>query len=120
MTIAEKAQVSAVAVAILGVITALLKDEILRLFRHPKLTIKLEANDPYIVRTPATHNNWSGWRYFIRMLVENSGNMRADDVEVFFSNALIMQNNKYETISTFTPMHLRWSYTDYERPNIYI
>lgn len=105
MTFAEIAQWATVVVAVLGVVSALLKEEIIRLFRYPKLTIKLEASDPYIVRIPAKHNDWSGWRYFIRMLINNSGNMRANDVEVFLSDAVVMRNNNYEPVPRFTPMH---------------
>jgi hypothetical protein len=103
-----------------AVIVALFKEAIIRRFRHPKLTVKLEAKDPYIVRTRLREQDWSGWRYFIRMSIGNAGKVRADKVEVFLSQALMQRNGSYEPVSNFTPMNLRWSYTNYERPDIYV
>jgi hypothetical protein len=77
------------------------------------------ARHPYIVRTPAIHGDWSGWRYFIRLRVENTGKVRADKVEVFLSDALVLQNTAYQQLPNFTPMNLRWSHSDYHRPDIY-
>jgi hypothetical protein len=131
MTLAEWGQLTAVvgtaaqwcafAATIAAVIVALFKEGIIRRLRHPELRIKLEAKHPYIVRTPIRdrESNWSGWRYFIRLRVKNTGKVRADKVEVFLPEALILHNGSYRGMPNFTPTNLRWSYGDYDRPTIY-
>ena len=46
--------------------------------------------------------------------------MRAEKVGVFLSEALVSQNNSYQPLPNFTATNLRWSYSDYNRPDIYI
>ena len=102
-----------------AIIVALFKESLIRQFRHPALIIKIEAKEPYMVKTPLRHNEWRGSRYFIRLSIENLGKVRADKVEVFLSEVLIQQNASYKRISNFMPMNLRWSYSTHERPDIY-
>ena len=117
--IGNVAQWAGVVVTTAAIIVALFKEEIIRQFRHPSLTLKNEAKAPYIVKTPITEQQWSGSRYFIRMRICNCGKVRADKVEVFFT-ALMLRNGSYEPVPNFTAMNLRWSYGNYERPDIYI
>jgi hypothetical protein len=131
MTVTEMAQWTAVLGTVaqwlafgattVAIIVAVFKEAIIRRIRHPDLTAKIEAKDPYIVRTPLREQEWSGWRYFIRMRIGNVGKVRADKVEVFLSEALMQRNDSYEPVSNyFTPMNLRWSYSNYDRPDIYV
>jgi hypothetical protein len=130
MTVTEMAQLTAVLGTVaqwlafgattVAIIVALFKEEIIRRIRHPDLTARIEANDPYIVRTRNREQAWTGWRYFIRLRIINEGNLRADKVEVFLSQALMQEKDSYVPLSNFTPLNLRWSYSNYERPDIYV
>ena len=106
-----------------AVIVALFKEEILRRFRRPRLTTSIKARHPYCVRTAyrESANSWTGWRYFLRIMIENKGNMRAEKVEVFLSRALVQQSDgAFVLVPEFTPMNLRWSHTEYDDPEIYV
>ncbi len=97
-----------------AVIVALFKEDFIRRRRHPKLTLSIEAKHPYCVRLPARENRqqpWNGWRYWLRVWVKNEGNVRAEKVEVFLSQALVRNNGSFEQVPDFTPMNLQWSYT---------
>ena len=114
------AQWAAVGTTTAAIVVALLKEELIRLWRHPKLKMEIAAKHPFIVRTPVSHGEWNGWRYFIRLRIRNTGKLRAEKVEVFLAEALIGENDTYRPVANFTPMNLRWSYSDIERPIIYL
>lgn len=114
------AQWAAVVATTAAIVVALFKEELIRRLRHPTLTAKLEAKHPFIVQTPNIEGDYHGSRYFIRLWIKNTGNVRADKVEIFLSEALVLQNNSYQPLPNFTAMNLRWSYGDYSRPDIYI
>jgi len=97
-----------------AVIVALFKEDLIRRRRHPKLTAWIEPKQPYCIREPARENRqkpWTGWRYWLRISVKNEGNVRAEKVEVFLSQALVRNNGSFEPVPNFTPMNLQWSYT---------
>jgi hypothetical protein len=99
---------------------ALLKEEILRRFRHPELTARLNAEHPDCVKTPVKHGEWKGSRYFLRLWIENKGDVRADKVEVFLARAWVERKVGYwGELPEFTPMNLRWSNGDWKNPTIY-
>jgi hypothetical protein len=114
------AQWAAVGTTTAAIVVALLKEELIRLWRRPKLTMEIAAKHPFIVRTPVRHAEWNGWRYFIRLRIRNTGRERAEKVKVFLTEALIRENDTYRPMPNFTPMNLRWSYTDIQRPVIYL
>ncbi len=120
MQMGNVAQWTAAVVTTAGIIVALFKEEIIRRWRHPKLTMRIEEKYPDIVRTPDRKNDWHGWRYFIRLWISNAGKMRAENVEAFLSEILELRNGSYVPISSFIPMNLRWSYSDYHLPTIYV
>jgi hypothetical protein len=97
-----------------AVIVALFKEEIQRWFRRPELVAVLKAEYPYCVKTPEHHgsppNVWRGSRYWIRVMVWNHGNARAEQVEVFLSSVTDEKTN--ELVHRFVPMNFRWSNTD--------
>lgn len=103
----------------LAIAVALFKEDFIRLLRHPKLKGRLEARDPDCVKTPTNHNEeWHGFRYFLRLWIENVGNVRAEEVEVFLSRAWVEKKGSFKELSQFTPMNLRWSNSDYQKPTI--
>lgn len=97
-----------------AVFVALNKEWLIRLWWHPKLTASIEAKHPGCIRLPAEDKEkpWKGWRYWLRVWVKNEGNVRAEKVEVFLSQALVRNNGSFEPVPNFTPMNLRWSYTN--------
>jgi hypothetical protein len=109
------AQLAAVVVTGAAVIVALFKEDFIRRRRHPKLTASIEAKHPNCVRTSEKKDlpakPWKGFTYFLRVWVKNQGNVRAEKVEVFLSQAWVRSNSTFEPVPNFTPMNLRWSYT---------
>jgi hypothetical protein len=104
----------------LAITVALFKESIIRWLRHPELTARLEARHPDCVKTPVSHETWHGSRYFLRLWIGNVGDVRADDVEVFVALAWAEgKKGSFEELPQFTPMNLRWSYSDYQKPTIY-
>jgi hypothetical protein len=101
-----------------AIIVALFKETFIRWFRHPKLTARLEARHPDCVKTPLSYEGWNGSRYFLRLWIENDGNERAEKVEVFLRRAWKEQTGSFVELPEFTPMNLRWSYSDYQKPTI--
>jgi hypothetical protein len=73
----------------LAVIVALFKEDLIRRRRHPKLTASIGAKYPDCIKTavqwrgPDKEKPWRGWKYWLRVWVENEGNVRAEKVEVF-------------------------------------
>lgn len=108
-----------------AVVVALFKGELLRWLRHPKLAALTKAENPYCVRAPNRETVpggevWNGFRYWIRLWVENRGRVRADKVQVFLSDLLRQQaDGSFKSVPKFTPMNLRWSYGNYQKPEIY-
>ena len=96
-----------------AVIVALFKEDFIRRRRHPELTASIEAKHPDCIRLPAEDKTkpWKGWRYWLRVWVRNEGNVRAEKVEVFLSQAFVRNNGSFEPVPNFTPMNLQWSYT---------
>jgi hypothetical protein len=91
----------------LAIAVALFKESIIRMLRHPKLKARLEARHPDCVKTPTSHNEeWHGFRYFLRLWIENVGNVRAEEVEVFLSRAWVEQKGAFKELPEFTPMNL--------------
>jgi hypothetical protein len=125
MEIGNMAQWASAVATTVAVLIALFKEPFVRWIRRPKLVAHIEAKRPYCVRTPNKETApgelpWSGWRYFLRIFVENQGTARAEKVEVFLSRAWAQQSGgSLKELEPFTPMNLRWSYTDHNDPEIY-
>jgi len=116
--------VSAVATSI-AVYIALFKEEWLRKRHHPKLTVRIQSDSPDCIKTPHVTRlpgnlTWQGDAYFVRIWVENTGDVRAEKVQVSLSNLWLQQlNGSLKPITDFLPMNLRWSYSDFAKPEIY-
>lgn len=94
---------------------ALFKEEILGRFWPPELVAELKAERPYCYKAPAHEKlqgapDWYGFRYWIRVLIRNVGERRANNVEVFLSSAVDEKTN--QQVRGFQPMNLKWSYID--------
>lgn len=103
----------------LAVIVALFKEEIVKVWRRPKLTgiIRLKAPDCH--KTEMVWGNPSFGQvtdrsncYYFRIWVENKGWQRAERVQVFA--AKLLRNHADGTFreeKAFLPMNLRWSHS---------
>jgi len=101
---------------LLAVVVALLKEEIVRIWRRPKLegTIKLKPPDCH-------KSYWTTQQppirrladcYFLRLWVHNHGNVRAEKVQVFADKLLKQKaDGTFTPVKEFLPMNLVWAYT---------
>ena len=83
----------------LAITVALFMESIFGRFRHPELKARLEAGYPDCVKTLTSHETWRGSRYFLRLWIENVGNVRAEEVEVFLSRAWVEQKGSFMELS---------------------
>jgi len=106
------------AATLLAVVIALFKEEIVRLWRRPKLTARVLLAAPdchlteivYTVYAPAFTVKSSPCYYF-RIWIENEGRQRATQVQVFASKLERRQaDGSYRQVAGFLPMNLRWAH----------
>ena len=105
-----------VVVTFLAVLVALFREEIVRLWRHPRLSLRLELGDPDCHKTTMHLVDASGTAmasaesYYFRLWVENVGNRHADKVQILVrSIARLLGDGTYRPLSQFVPMNLAWS-----------
>jgi hypothetical protein len=128
---------------------ALFKEEIVKLWRRPKLigSITLHAPDcekteiqvtagqnPQMVFTGTNNEGvvaftgslipnaeiWRGHAFFFRLWIENQGQQRADEVQVFAKHLKLKHaDGIFRTVETFMPMNLRWTHNPAHRPAIF-
>lgn len=86
--------ISAIA-TLLAVLVALFKEEITKLWRRPSLDATIRLSAPDCHKTEMTFSNLKtneivarGECYYLRIWVENKGNLRADRVQVFAAKLL--------------------------------
>jgi hypothetical protein len=110
----------------LAVVVALFKDAIVGCLLRPKLTIRIKPTYPDCVKMPVSFSRvgspqWTGEAYWLRLWVENTGHRRAEKVQVFLSSVRRKQRagGSFEPVERFIPMNLRWSNTDFFKPEIY-
>lgn len=109
-----------------AVLIALFKEPFVRWRTRPILAARIAAQRPYCVRTPNKEDlaggrpPWTGWRYFLRFWIENTGERRAEKVEVFLAKAHVQQSDgSFKDLQELSPMNFRWSYSSYDDPEIY-
>jgi hypothetical protein len=115
----EAATWAGVIATFLAVVVALLKEEIVRLWRRPKLTatIRLEAPDCHKTELTWTNPNSGqvlgrGWCYYFRLWVENKGKQSAERVQVFTGKLMRKHaDGIFREEKSFLPMNLVWSHT---------
>jgi hypothetical protein len=105
-------------VAIVGIF----QDRIHAWLKHPNLNLSIDVSDPsdchkttLKIVTPQGQIVTQADCYYFRMGIENSGNQRAEYVEIF-AKKLLKQglDGEFETVRSFLPMNLLWSY--YKKP----
>ncbi len=95
-------------------VIALLKEEIIRTFRHSDLRIAIRPNSSDCHKTTIYFNYENRPRssgiYYFRLWVENVGSLRAEKVQVFIAKLEKKRlDNTFEEVRSFLPMNLRWS-----------
>ena len=104
---------------LLAVLVALFKEQLVRLWRRPKLEAKLRLSAPDCHKTQMTLFDKSTGTvlesadcYYFRLWVENTGNQRAEKVQVFLSKLLRRHaDGSFVEDKSFLPMNLRWSHS---------
>lgn len=84
---------------------------------RPDLVVLTSPGPPDCVAVPfVEHSITSGQptikradSYYLRMLVRNTGNATARNVEVYANRLSVLKNRKWETVADFPPMNLVWS-----------
>ncbi len=85
---------------------------------HPDLVVLAFAGPPDCIQIPYVENfdNISGGRrqeraasYYLRILVKNTGNVTARNVEVYAKSLRQERGDKWEPVEDFPPMNLVWS-----------
>ena len=119
MTLSEAAAWTAAIATFLAVIVALLKEELVALWRRPNLAARAQLSAPDCHKTEITFTNQQTgtivdrWPcYYLRIWVENTGNVRAEQVQIFVSRLLRKHaDGMFKEERQFLPMNLRWSHT---------
>ena len=111
-----------------AVVVALLKEEIVGLWRKPKLTTSISLSAPDCTKTSLGVDTYqlraqrifSIDCYYFRLRVKNEGNRRAEKVQVY-ANKLFKKHadDIYHEVETFLPMNLRWSHSQPGPPEIF-
>jgi hypothetical protein len=112
----------------LAVFVALFKDAALRKVRHPTLKARIHLAAPDCHKTELlsfipTQPQPVGRIpcYYFRIWVENTGNVRAEKVQVFVSRLLKKHaDGSFQEVKSFLPMNLKWSHQQpFEKPEIF-
>src|SRR4030065_1207734 len=104
---------------LLAVIVALFKDEMVRLWRRPKLQARIRLAAPDCHKTEMTlYDKNTGAVldrsdcYYLRLWVENAGNQRAEKVQVFVSKLFRRHaDGSFVEDKSFLPMNLKWAHS---------
>jgi hypothetical protein len=101
---------------LLAILVALFKEELTLLWRRPRLkaTISLTpphcTKTPYFVNDPESSQQKSVECYFFRLWVENIGNNRANNVQVYAAQLFKKHaDGRFKEVEGFLPMNLRWA-----------
>ena len=103
----------------LAVFVALFKEELVRIWRHPKLNARIILEAPDCHKTQMNiFDQKTGCLldqaecYYFRLWVENSGNQRAEKIQVFVSKLLRRHaDGSFVEDKSFLPMNLKWSHS---------
>lgn len=119
MSSGEVAAWAGVVVTVSAVIVALFKEDLVGIWRHPKLNARISLAPPDCHKTELflsyqgvapTFSNVPC--YYLRIWVENQGNQRATQVQVFVSRLTKKQaDGTFRELTSFLPMNLRWSHS---------
>lgn len=104
----------------LAVIVALLKEEIVRLWRRPELAASIKLGPPDSHKTYFTYQvlqqqmliQKKAECYYFRLWIENKGKTRGEKVQVFAAElSKRIADGTFRPVDDFLPMNLRWSHT---------
>jgi hypothetical protein len=103
---------------LLAVIVALFKEELTRLWCRPQLDATIRPGRPRCQKTTIEFRNpltgavvVSAECYYLRLWVENKGNLQAKRVQVFASRLLRRQvDGTFQEVADFLPMNLCWTH----------
>jgi len=93
-------------------VTAVAQDTIRSWFYHPTFKVSCSGEPPDCVSVPFTtpEGVFVTDSIYLRILVENEGNATAQTAEVYAKELRVQRlNKKWEVVSSFPPMNLKWS-----------
>lgn len=104
---------------LLAIVVALFKEQLVRIWRRPKLEARVRLSAPDCHKTEMTLINKETGAlieradcYYFRLWVENTGNQRAEKVQVFLSKLFRRHaDGSFVEDKSFLPMNLRWSHS---------
>jgi hypothetical protein len=111
------AQWAGVCATVLAVFVALFKDELIRIWRKPRLDVVLSLSSPHSHKTIMDLRTNSAIAasaecYYLRAWIENKGKVRAEQVQVFMAQLSRKgADGLFREVKEFLPMNLKWSYT---------
>jgi hypothetical protein len=103
----------------LAVVVALWKEDIVKHWRRPRLKAGVSLQPPDCHKIPInTVNRATGEviesrdAYFFRIWIENTGGVRAENVQVFAAGLRRKKaGGGFEKVGSFLPMNLKWAHT---------
>lgn len=104
---------------LLAIVVALFKEQLVRIWRRPKLEARVRLSAPDCHKTEMTLINKETGAlieradcYYFRLWVENTGNQRAEKVQVFLSKLFRRHaDGSFVEDKSFLPMNLCWSHS---------
>lgn len=98
----------------LAVLVALFKEDLVQLWRRPKLTLSITLAPPDCHKTQLTFVGIAAPPidcYYLRIWVKNEGKTRAEAVQVFAAGlAKKAADGSFRRVESFLPMNLKWSH----------
>ncbi|MCX6094524.1 MAG: hypothetical protein NTY63_06890 [Candidatus Bipolaricaulota bacterium] len=102
-------------VAVTSATIAAFQSRIARLLVRPKLGLEVHAEPPDFHHTLVSHPTSPGASadaYYFNLRVRNTGNSRAEQVEIFVADVLAQQpDGTFNRVASFLPKNLLWSWT---------
>jgi hypothetical protein len=102
-------------VAVASATIAAFQSRIARLLVRPRLNLEIRPEPPDFHHTLVSHPSGTGApadAYYFNLRVRNTGNSRAEQVEVFVADVLMKQaDGSFRRLTSFLPKSLLWSWT---------
>lgn len=104
------------AVAVTSATIAAFQSRLSRLLVRPRLGLEVNPEPPDFHHTLVSHPSTPGApadAYYFNLRVLNTGNSRAEQVEVFVADVLMQQaDGSFSRLTSFLPKNLLWSWTE--------
>lgn len=118
MTTTDWIRVAGVLVTSCAVLVAIFQDKIRSWVTRPKLNVSIKLGPPDCHSIPLVRTDLKTGEtlleapcYYLRLRVDNSGNQKAESVEVFAAELLKCQaDGQFKEVESFLPMNLRWAH----------